>query len=640
MSAIVGKDADASAATHTPVHSPDTLKAIAAQLRIDCVRSTTAAGSGHPTSCASAAEIMAVLFFEIMRQDPRVPRDPASDAFVLSKGHAAPLLYAAWAEAGAFPRDHLLTLRQLDSDLEGHPTPRFPYADVATGSLGQGLSAAIGLAIDARLLGSDRRTFVLLGDAEIAEGSVWEAAEVAAKLGVASLCATVDVNRLGQSGPTMLEHDMGAYKARWEAFGWRAFVVDGHDISALINAYHEAAATLDRPSVVLARTIKGKGLGTLEGDEHSHGKALSLDQARDVIASLEQVVGGAEGPWQPRGVALPWTATKSAPPPALSATPSYAPGGKPVAPRRAFGEALAAVGSFRDDIVVIDGDVKNSTFTELFQKVAPERFVEGYIAEQNMVGMAMGLAARGRTPFVATFAAFLARAYDFIRMACISGSEIKFAGTHVGVSIGEDGPSQMGLEDLAMMCAQPRMTVLYPSDATSAWRAVELAADHPGPCYLRLGRPDAPILYAAEEEFEIGQCKVLRQTDHDQVLVVAAGMTLHEALDAHDRLATQGVSIRVMDLFSVQPIDHQALVSHAQACGGNVITVEDHYTHGGIGDAVLDALSQQDCTVHKLAVRETPRSGKPKELLNRYGISAGHIVSAVTSVASTHAHSR
>jgi transketolase len=437
----------------------------------------------------------------------------------------------------------------------------------------------------------------------------------------------------------MLEHDMGVYKARWEAFGWRAFVVDGHDIGALINAYDEAASTLDRPSVVLARTVKGKGLGALEGDEHSHGKAIPEEQARPLIASLERALGGARGPWKPRPVALPWTAPANAPKPRWSADPAYAPGGKPVAPRKAFGEALAAIGATRDDIVVIDGDVKNSTFTELFQKAAPERFVEGYIAEQNMVGMAMGLAARGRTPFVVTFAAFLTRAYDFIRMACISGSEIKYAGTHVGISIGEDGPSQMGLEDIAMMCAQPRMTVLYPSDATSAWRAVELAADHPGPCYLRLGRPDAPILYSADEAFEIGQCKVLRQSDHDQVLVVAAGVTLVEALAAHDQLAGRGISIRVIDLFSVQPIDRAALVSHARECGV-VVTVEDHYSHGGIGDAVMNALLQEDCTVQKLAVRETPRSGKPKELLSRYGISAEHIIAAVQSALSTRVHQR
>ena len=617
-------------ASRVPFHSPAELGAIAAQLRIDCVRATTAAGSGHPTSCASAAEIMAVLFFEIMRLDPQAPRDPANDVFVLSKGHAAPVLYAAWAEAGAFPREHLLTLRKLDSDLEGHPTPRLPFVDAATGSLGQGLSVGIGLALDARLLGSDRRTYVLMGDAESAEGAVWEAAEVASKYGLVNLCATVDVNRLGQSAPTMLEHDMGAHKARWESFGWRALVVDGHDVNALIDAYDDAAESTDHPTVVLARTVKGKGLGPLEGDEHAHGKAIDPEPAKAVIAALERQMNGAQGPWKTRAVSSPWSADQTARSPSHDGiAPSYTVGGKAVAPRKAFGEALAAIGEAHEDIVVIDGDVKNSTFTELFQKVAPDRFFEGYIAEQDMVGMAMGLAARGRIPFVATFGAFFTRAYDFIRMACIGGNAVKFAGTHVGVSIGEDGPSQMALEDIAMMCAQPRMTVLYPSDATSSWRAVELAVNHAGPCYLRLGRPDAPIVYGKDTQFAIGRCNVVRQTDDDRVLVVAAGVTLAEALAAHDELAKSGTRIRVIDLFSVQPIDRETLIAAARACGGRVVTVEDHYAHGGIGDAVLSALSNERCVVHKLAVRETPRSGKPQELLDRYGISAKHIVAAV-----------
>jgi transketolase len=615
-------------ASGTQAHSSAILNAIAAQLRIDSVQATTAAGSGHPTSCASAAEIMAVLFFEVMRFDPRAPRDPGNDVFVLSKGHAAPVLYAAWAETGAFPREQLLTLRQLDSDFEGHPTPRLAFVDVATGSLGQGLSVGIGLALDARLLGNERRTYVLMGDAESAEGAVWEAAQVAARYKLDTLCATIDVNRLGQSAPTMLEHDMAAHEARWSSFGWRTFVVDGHDVNALIDAYEQAAQTADRPSIVLARTLKGKGLGELEDDEHAHGKAIDPDRAQSLVAVLEGELNGERGPWKPRAVALAWSTTRVAPSPPLP-KPAYSVGGKPMAPRKAFGEALAAIGKVREDIVVIDGDVKNSTYTELFEKVAPDRFFEGYIAEQNMVGMAAGLAARGRVPFVATFGAFLTRAHDFIRMACVGGNAIKFAGTHVGVSIGEDGPSQMALEDLAMMCAQPPMTVLYPSDATSAWRAVELAATHSGPCYLRLGRPEAPIVYGGDETFAVGQCKVLRQSDGDRALVVAAGVTVAEALAAYDELAKSGIAIRVIDLFSVKPIDRDTLVASARACGGVVITVEDHYAHGGIGDAVLNALSQEQCVVTKLAVDETPRSGKPKELLDRYGISARHIVAAV-----------
>ncbi len=625
MSAVVAPVAASADARRRPTAL---LHAIATQLRIDSVESTTAAASGHPTSCTSAAEIMAVLFFDIMRYDAGHPLDPHNDVFVLSKGHAAPILYAAWAEAGAFPRQHLLTLRRLDSDLEGHPTPRIPFIDVATGSLGQGLSAAIGLALDARLLGVDRRTYVLMGDGESAEGSVWEAAQLGAHYGLGSVCATIDVNRLGQSQPTMLKHDMDVYRARWESFGWQALVVDGHDITALRAAYRAAAETHDRPTIVLARTVKGKGLPGLEGKEGEHGKPLKPDDAKHAVASLEPELHGQSGPWPPQLPDMSFTlpddrARGNAP------KPPYVVGGTPFAPRKAFGEALAAIGRDWPAVVAIDGDVENSTFTEDFQAVAPDRFFEGYIAEQNMTGMAMGLAARGRIPFVATFGAFFARAFDFVRMACIGGTGIKLAGTHVGVSIGQDGPSQMGLEDLAMMCAEPDMTVLYPADATSAWRATELAASHAGPCYLRLGRPDAPIIYGADEQFEVGRCKVLRQSDHDRALVVAGGVTVTEALSAHDELANAGIATRVVDIFSVQPVDRDALISAARACGGIVITVEDHYAHGGIGDTVLAALAEERCVVHKLAVREIPHSGKPNELLDRYGISTPHIVAAV-----------
>ena len=612
-------------------HSIDDLYDIANQLRIDSVEATTAAGSGHPTSCASMAEIMAVLFFQSMRYDPSAPSAPENDVFVLSKGHAAPILYAAWAEAGAFPRERLLTLRQFGSDLEGHPTPRLPFVDVATGSLGQGLSAAIGITLDARLAGIGRRTYVVMGDGESAEGSVWEAAELAPRLRLGRLCATIDVNRLGQSQPTMLEWEMDVYRRRWEAFGWQALMVDGHDVEALIDAYETASKTEDRPTIVLARTVKGKGLLGVEGKENEHGKPLPAADATRAVAALRAKLHGSHGRWAPLHptAKAPSKATELG---GAMPAPSYAPGGKAIAPRKAFGEALAALAANDERVVAIDGDVENSTYTELFQKAAPGRFIEGYIAEQNMVGMGMGLAARGRVPFVATFGAFFSRAYDFVRMACIGHNEIKLAGTHVGVSIGQDGPSQMALEDLATMCAQPDMTVLYPADATSTWRATELAASRPGPFYLRLGRPEAPVLYGADERFEIGRCKVLRRHDDDQVLVVAAGVTLFEALGAHDTLARGGIHVRVIDLFSVQPVDRDALVEAAKVCGGRVITVEDHYAHGGIGDTVLGAVNGTGAVVRKLAVREIPRSGKPAELLDHYGISARHIVEAVQTM--------
>ena len=605
------------------------LKNIATRLRIDSLRATTEAGSGHPTSCFSAADVVAALFFAEMHFDPGDPHRADNDRFVLSKGHAAPLLYAAWAEAGAFPRQHLMTLRKLDSDLEGHPTPRLPFAPVATGSLGQGLAAAVGMAYDIKnLCRSGQRVYVLMGDGESAEGSLWEAAQWASAHRLSNLCATIDINRLGQSGPTLLGHEMETYRRRWEAFGWQALVVDGHDIAALQQAYEHASETTAGPTIVLARTLKGKGLGQVEDVEGWHGKALDRKMAEKVVATLKQEIGDTEPDWEPN---LP-DASPAAP--ALRSDQSqpaspYQIRGKEVATRKAFGEALAELAKSDPRIVVVDGDVKNSTYTEDAEKVAPERFLESYIAEQNMVGMAMGLAARGRIPFAATFACFLTRAYDFIRMATISKLNIKLIGTHAGISIGEDGPSQMGLEDLAMMSAEPEFTVLYPSDATSAWRATLLMAQHRGPCYLRAGRPNQPILYGPGEEFAIGKCKVLRRTDHDRALIVAAGVTVNEALLAHEILDGEAIPVRVIDLFSVQPIDRAALITSARAVGGVVITVEDHYVHGGIGDAVLGALAGERVRLTKLAVRGVARSGKPVELLERYGINAAPIIDAV-----------
>jgi transketolase len=604
----------------------------ATRMRIDSIRATTAAGSGHPTSSASAAEIISVLFFSVMRYDPADPRNPRSDKFVLSKGHAAPILYAAWAEAGAFPVERLLTLRRIDSDLEGHPTPLLPFVDVATGSLGQGLPAGLGMALGARLDGTDQRVYVLLGDGESAEGSVWEAAATASAWKLGNVCATIDVNRLGQSQPTMLQHDMETWRRRWEAFGWQALVVDGHSIPELLDAYEKAARVTDRPTVVLARTIKGKGMVGVEDKEGEHGKAMKPDVAEKMIAALQSKLHGDSMPWKPR---LPQPAGRGDGRPSAAAQqiaqPPYKTDGNEVATRKAFGDALAALGKNDPRIVVLDGDVKNSTYTEEFMKVAPDRFFECFIAEQNMVGAATGLAAHGRIPFASTFGCFFTRAYDFIRIAAISGSNIKLAGTHVGVSIGEDGPTQMALEDIAMMCAEPNYTVLYPSDATAAWRATELAIGHQGPCYLRLGRPGSAIYYGPGERFAIGKCKVLRQSDRDRAVIVAGGVTLTEALSAYDQLRQEGLAVRVIDLFSIQPIDREALIEASRATGGVVITVEDHYAHGGLGDSVLAALAEERVTVHKLAVREIPRSGKPEELLERYGISARHIVETAKS---------
>jgi transketolase len=609
------------------------LKNAAVRLRVDSLKSTSEAGSGHPTSCCSAADLVAALFFAEMRFDPKDPRNVDSDRFILSKGHAAPLLYAAWAEAGAFDRRELLKLRTLGSDLEGHPTPRLPFVDVATGSLGQGICAGIGSALNARRIKSDYRTYVLLGDGESAEGSVWEAADVAGMDGLDNLCGMTDVNALGQSRATMWQHDMEQFARRWRAFGWHAIVIDGHDLNAILDAYAEAKQTKGQPTMILARTIKGKGVSWVEGKEGWHGRAFKKGEELDrALAELEQQMVP-----EPPGVDL----ARQIPKPAAVNRPPVAP--KPVAPptytlgeevatREAYGTAIAKLAAADPRVVALDADVKNSTFSDKFEKVAPERFYENYIAEQVMIGAAMGLAARGAIPFPSTFACFLSRAYDFIRMAAISGVGIKMAGSHAGVSIGEDGPSQMALEDLAMCRAEPNIAVLYPSDGVSAERLVALAAYHPGPAYIRTSRPKTPVLYSNEETFTVGGLKVLRQSANDVATVIGAGITVFEALKAYDQLKASGTAVRVIDLYSVSPVDRDGLVAAARATGGRLVTVEDHYAAGGIGDAVAEAVADAGFAVHRLAVREIPRSGKPDELLERFGISASHIVEAVRTV--------
>ena len=606
------------------------LRNVATRLRIDSLRSTSEAGTGHPTTCCSAADLLAVLFFAEMRFDPKDPHNPESDRFVLSKGHAAPILYSCWAEAGAFDRADLLNLRKIDSDLEGHPTPRLPFVDVATGSLGQGACAAIGTALNARRIRSDYRTYVLLGDGESAEGSVWEAADVAAMDGLDNLCGITDVNALGQSRPTMWQHDMEAIARRWRAFGWHTIVIDGHDFDAILDALAEARRTKGQPTMILARTIKGKGVSFVEGKEGWHGRAFKKGEELDrALAELEQqFVGAPAGVNLPAQIPKPASRPRAVDAPRPVAPPAYKPG-EEIATREAYGVALAKLGEADPRVVALDADVKNSTFSDKFEKKFPERFYQNFIAEQVMIGAAMGLAARGAIPFPSTFACFLTRAADFIRMAAISNVGIKMAGSHAGVSIGEDGPSQMALEDLAMCRAQPNITVLYPCDGVSAERLVALAAYHPGAVYIRTSRPKTPVIYGNDESFVVGGSKVLRQSAADRVTIVAAGVTVYEALKAHDELKAAGTSVRVIDLYSLQPVDRDGLIAAGQAAGGRFITVEDHYAAGGIGDAVAEAVAPAGFTVTRLAVREIPRSGKPDELLDRYGISSRHIVDAV-----------
>jgi transketolase len=611
------------------------LKNVATRLRIDSIKSTSEAASGHPTSCCSAADLVAALFFAEMRFDPKDPHHPGSDRFILSKGHAAPVLYAAWAEAGAFDRSELLKLRTIGSDLEGHPTPRLPFVDVATGSLGQGICAGVGCALNARRIRSDYRTYVLVGDGESAEGSVWEAADVASMDALDNLCGITDVNALGQSRPTMWQHDMEQFARRWRAFGWHAIVVDGHDMNAILDAYAEARQTKGQPTMILARTIKGKGVSFVEGKEGWHGKAFKKgDELDRALAELEKQFV----PVSPPGIDLIQRIPKpAAPGPAVSPKPIAPPAytlGDEIATREAYGAAIAKLGEADPRVVALDADVKNSTFSDKFEKALPDRFYQNFIAEQAMIGAAMGLAARGAIPFPSTFACFLSRAYDFIRMAAISNAGIKMAGSHAGVSIGEDGPSQMALEDLAMCRAEPNITVLYPCDGVSAERLVALAASHPGPVYIRTSRPKTPVIYSNDDAFTVGGLKVLRESADDVATVIAAGVTVFEALKAYDQLKASGTSLRVIDLYSVSPVDRDGLVGAGRATGGRLITVEDHYAAGGIGDAVAAAVADAGLTVHRLAVREIPRSGKPDELLDRFGISAKHIVEAVRAVAS------
>ncbi|MGD0842316.1 MAG: transketolase [Candidatus Acidiferrales bacterium] len=595
-------------------------------LRIHSLRMTTAAGSGHPTSCLSAAEIMAALFFDVMKIDVKDPSSVASDRFVMSKGHAAPILYAALAEAGALPVSRLMTLRTLASELEGHPTPWIPGVDAATGSLGQGLSVGAGLAMGAKRRGSSARVYVLMGDGEMAEGNVWEAAGFAGHYDVDNLVAIGDVNGLGQSQRTMYDHDAEVYKRKFEAEGWTAEVIDGHDLAAVLAALGRAKANQGRPYAILARTEKGHGVSFLADKDGWHGKPLSAEQLVKALAELEPVP--AIIPDNGKSCAR-----KSLPKPPDFPAPTALTYklGDSVATREAYGTALARLGEVNEQIIAIDGDVKNSTFSETFQKSFSDRLVQGFIAEQNMVSVAVGLAAQGYVPFVATFACFLARAFDQVRMAGISQSNINLCGSHAGISIGEDGPSQMGLEDLASFRTIPGAAILYPSDAVATERLTEAAARHPGICYIRTSRPKTPVLYANDEKFPIPGLKVLRKSADDRATVIAAGVTLYEALKAADLLKAKGIAIRVIDLYCIKPLDTAALVEHARATGGRIVTVEDHYPEGGIGEAVLAALAEAGVAVQgvRLAVDRIAHSGHAAELLETFGISANHIVAAV-----------
>ncbi|GAA2888771.1 transketolase [Streptomyces mexicanus] len=601
----------------------DELVALGQQLRVDSVRAAAAAGSGHPTSSMSAADLMAVLFAHHLRYDFDRPDHPGNDRFVLSKGHASPLLYSAYKAAGALDDEELLGFRKLGSRLEGHPTPqRLPWVETATGSLGQGLPIGVGIALAGKRLDrADYRVWVLCGDSEMAEGSIWEAAEHAGYEHLDNLTVIVDVNRLGQRGPTRHGHDLDAYARRFRAFDWHTIEIDGHDVDAIDRAYGEAISTTGQPTAIIARTLKGKGVHDTEDREGLHGKPLKdADEAIEELGGVRDVRVRVHEPPSVRPLHAGGAGTLE--------LPRWDKGEK-VATRDAYGRALTALGTARGDVVALDGEVGDSTRTELFAKEHPDRFFECYIAEQQMIATAVGFARRGWVPYASTFAAFLTRAYDFVRMASISGSGINLNGSHAGVAIGQDGPSQMGLEDLAMMRAVHGSTVLYPGDANQTAKLLAQTAGLDGIRYLRTSRGATPVIYGPDEEFPIGGSKVLRSSGHDRLTIVAAGVTLHEALAAADALAQEDIPVRVIDLYSVKPVD-RATLRRAAEDTGCLLTVEDHREEGGLGDAVLDAFldGRPVPRLVRLAVRTMPGSASPAEQLHAAGIDAESIAAS------------
>ncbi len=603
------------------------LENLARLVRYYILLSTTEAGSGHVTSSLSAVELMTVLFFgNIFRYDAENPGYPNNDRIIFSKGHGAPLFYSLWLAAGKITEEEVKTLRKFGSPFEGHTTTRFRYVEASTGSLGQGLSIGFGMALNAKRIDKLKyRTFVLLGDGEMAEGSQWEALQLGAYYRLNNLIGLIDVNRLGQRGETMYGHDLSAYERRISSFGWEAITIDGHDLGEIINAYRKALESRDRPVMIIARTVKGKGVSFIEDRENWHGKALKRDEFEAAVRELGDVDTSLRGDMLKPEQARPERAD-----PQIPAEPDY-PAGISLATRKAYGNALLRIFPAFPDMVVLDAEVSNSTFSEVFKKAYPGRFFEMFIAEQNMIGAALGLSRTGKIPFVSSFAAFLTRAFDQIRMSQYSDANIKFTGSHAGVSIGEDGASQMGLEDIAMFRTLLGSVVLYPCDALSTERLVEEAARHWGLTYIRTTRNDTPVIYSKDEEFPIGGMKVLRESPSDKIAVIAAGITLHEAIKAYEGLKREGILIRVIDLYCIKPIDSVRL-HEAVSPSTAVVTVEDHYAEGGIGEAVRSALSDHPVPVHSLAVRKMPRSGRPEELLEYEEISEHAIVRKVREI--------
>ena len=608
-------------------HQIENLNEIAKLIRYYILIATTNAGSGHPTSALSAVELMAgLLFGGTFRYDVENPDHPNNDRLIFSKGHASPLLYSLWAAAGRLQEKDLLTYREFGSALEGHPTPAFKYVDAATGSLGQGLSIGVGMAVNAKYLDNlPYRTYVLLGDSEMAEGSQWEAIQIAAHYRLDNLIGILDVNRLGQRGETMYGHNLAAYEKRISAFGWNTITIDGHSFVEVLSAYREALSADGRPTMIIARTIKGKGVSFIEDRNGYHGKALDQQDLKKALEQLGHVYKTARGE-----IPRPEDRHPANRQPQKSAKIEY-PAGEPVATRTAYGNALNRIYPAFPDIVSLDGEVSNSTGAARFKDRHPDRFFEMFIAEQNMAGAALGLACRHKVPFVSSFAAFLCRAFDQIRMSRYSEANIKFVGSHAGVSIGQDGPSQMGLEDLAMFRTILDGVVLYPCDAVSTENLVEAAARHTGIVYIRTTRSKTPIIYNAKETFPIGGSKVLHSSDRDAATVIGAGITVHEALKAYEALKKEDIAVRIIDLYSVKPVDSDA-INQAAAETGRLITVEDHYAEGGVADAVRSTLVGNPVPLYSLAVRQKPKSGKPQQLMDFEEIGKDAIIEKVKQI--------
>lgn len=600
------------------------LQDVANLLRRDVIGMTTEAGSGHLTSCLSCAEIISALFFHEMSYDIRDARNPDNDEFVLSKGHAAPILYSALYRAGAIAY-YLKGLRQLSSPLEGHPVP-LPngWIKVATGSLGQGLSIGAGMALAAKLKKRKYMTYILLGDSEMSEGSVYEALQFVSYYNLKNICAIVDVNRLGQRGETMLGYDLKTYKKRADDFGWNSIIIDGHNIKQITSALKKAKLS-KKPTIIFAKTIKGKGIPSLEGKNGFHGKVLSKEQAEKVLKKFPEI------PFPKIEIAPPKKTESESPFIKTPKTSTYK-SSENIATREAYGRALANLAQVDPTLIAADAEVSNSTFSEKVKKVRSKQFIEAFIMEQNLIGFSLGLSVKGFNVFASSFAAFLSRAHDQIRMSALSNPNFTICGSHCGVSIGEDGPSQMGLEDIAMFRSTPNSIIFYPSDAISTEKLVYLAHKTSGLKYIRTTRPKTPVIYKPEDKFPIGEFKIIRETPEDKIVLVGAGITLHEALKAHEALKKEGIFSSVIDLYCIKPFNSEAFINFVKSHGNKVVVAEDHYPEGGIGEMILHSLENSGIIIKTLAVYQIPHSGKKDELLEKYEINAKAIANEARKI--------